>query len=38
MQTWMYIMVPVTFYTCERLIRAFREKNYRVNIVKVNVN
>ncbi|PKU76515.1 putative respiratory burst oxidase homolog protein H [Dendrobium catenatum] len=35
--TWMYIMVPVTFYTCERLIRAFREKNHRVNIVKAAI-
>lgn len=35
--TWMYIMVPVTFYACERLIRAFREKNIRVNIVKAAI-
>ncbi|XP_020596062.1 putative respiratory burst oxidase homolog protein H isoform X1 [Phalaenopsis equestris] len=35
--TWMYIVVPVAFYTCERLIRAFREKHYRVNIAKAAI-
>ncbi|PKA63283.1 Putative respiratory burst oxidase like protein H [Apostasia shenzhenica] len=35
--TWMYIIIPVTFYSCERLIRAFREKNYRVNIMKAAI-
>ncbi|XP_020596064.1 putative respiratory burst oxidase homolog protein H isoform X2 [Phalaenopsis equestris] len=36
-KTWMYIVVPVAFYTCERLIRAFREKHYRVNIAKAAI-
>ncbi|XP_020113878.1 putative respiratory burst oxidase homolog protein H [Ananas comosus] len=35
--TWMYLAIPVLFYACERLIRKFREKNYRVSIVKAAI-
>ncbi|XP_010922462.1 putative respiratory burst oxidase homolog protein H isoform X1 [Elaeis guineensis] len=35
--TWMYLSIPVLFYACERLIRKFREKNYRVSIVKAAI-
>ncbi|XP_072954122.1 putative respiratory burst oxidase homolog protein H [Typha angustifolia] len=35
--TWMYLAIPVLFYACERLIRKFREKNYRVTIVKAAI-
>ncbi|XP_073114616.1 putative respiratory burst oxidase homolog protein H isoform X2 [Elaeis guineensis] len=36
-KTWMYLSIPVLFYACERLIRKFREKNYRVSIVKAAI-
>uniref|UniRef100_A0A0A9FXC9 Uncharacterized protein n=1 Tax=Arundo donax TaxID=35708 RepID=A0A0A9FXC9_ARUDO len=32
--TWMYLIVPILFYACERIIRKVRENNYRVSIVK----
>ncbi|MQL80573.1 hypothetical protein Taro_013040 [Colocasia esculenta] len=37
LQTWMYLLVPVTFYITERLIRLFREKKYPVSIVKAAI-
>ncbi|XP_010250429.1 PREDICTED: respiratory burst oxidase homolog protein C [Nelumbo nucifera] len=35
--TWMYLAIPVTLYTCERLIRAFRSSIKPVKILKVAV-
>lgn len=35
--TWMYIMVPVIFYACEKLIRLFREKNYHVEVLQATL-
>ncbi|KAF8387818.1 hypothetical protein HHK36_026479 [Tetracentron sinense] len=35
--TWMYLAVPITLYTCERLIRAFRSGSKTVKILKVAV-
>ncbi|KAF6168750.1 hypothetical protein GIB67_013132 [Kingdonia uniflora] len=35
--TWMYLLVPVTLYACERLIRAFRSSIKPVKILKVAV-
>ncbi|XP_022768970.1 respiratory burst oxidase homolog protein D-like [Durio zibethinus] len=35
--TWMYLAVPITLYTCERLIRAFRSSIKAVKILKVAV-
>lgn len=35
--TWMYLSIPILFYACERIIRKFREKNYRVSIVKAAI-
>ncbi|KAJ3669155.1 hypothetical protein LUZ60_011105 [Juncus effusus] len=35
--TWMYLAIPVLFYACERLIRKFRENNYRVSIIKAAI-
>ncbi|PON71166.1 Respiratory burst oxidase [Parasponia andersonii] len=35
--TWMYLVVPILFYACERLLRAFRSEYQRVKIVKVAV-
>uniref|UniRef100_A0A0E0C9Z0 FAD-binding FR-type domain-containing protein n=1 Tax=Oryza meridionalis TaxID=40149 RepID=A0A0E0C9Z0_9ORYZ len=35
--TWMYLIVPVLFYACERTIRKVRENNYRVSIVKAAI-
>ncbi|KAK1320791.1 hypothetical protein QJS10_CPA03g01382 [Acorus calamus] len=35
--TWMYIAIPVIFYTSERLTRVLREKHYRVSIVKAAI-
>eukprot|EP01018_Ginkgo_biloba_P018554 Gb_27289 [translate_table: standard] len=35
--TWMYLAIPMLFYTSERLLRFFRENNYRVNIVKAAI-
>ncbi|EFH41797.1 predicted protein [Arabidopsis lyrata subsp. lyrata] len=32
--TWMYLAVPVAFYACERLIRAFRSKMETVKVIK----
>jgi hypothetical protein len=37
LQTWMYLIVPVLFYACERTIRKVRENNYRVSIVKAAI-
>lgn len=37
MQTWMYLVVPVVLYACERLIRAFRSSIKPVKILKVAV-
>ncbi|KAK3220533.1 hypothetical protein Dsin_014503 [Dipteronia sinensis] len=33
-RTWMYLAVPVSLYTCERLIRAFRSSTETVEIIK----
>lgn len=30
----MFLIVPVLFYACERIIRKVRENNYHVNILK----
>lgn len=35
LQTWIYIVVPVSLYTSERIVRAFRSTYYTVSIVKV---
>ncbi|CAL9782826.1 unnamed protein product [Musa acuminata subsp. burmannicoides] len=35
--TWMYLMIPVLFYVCERSIRKVREKSFRVSIVKAAI-
>ncbi|OAY80183.1 putative respiratory burst oxidase, partial [Ananas comosus] len=35
--TWMYLAIPVLFYASERLIRKYREKNYRVRIIKAAI-
>ncbi|XP_021900242.1 respiratory burst oxidase homolog protein D [Carica papaya] len=35
--TWMYLVVPVVLYACERLIRAFRSSIKPVKILKVAV-
>ncbi|RCV28019.1 hypothetical protein SETIT_5G372100v2 [Setaria italica] len=35
--TWMYLIVPVLFYACERTIRKVRENNYRVSILKASI-
>ncbi|VYS66156.1 unnamed protein product [Arabidopsis thaliana] len=35
--TWMYLMVPVVLYLCERLIRAFRSSVEAVSVLKVAV-
>ncbi|KAM6577843.1 hypothetical protein CsatB_029680 [Cannabis sativa] len=35
--TWMYLVVPILLYACERLIRAFRSGNKSVKILKVAV-
>ncbi|OVA09959.1 Cytochrome b245 [Macleaya cordata] len=32
--TWMYLMVPVLFYTCERILTSIRESNDRVDVIK----
>ncbi|GJN21028.1 hypothetical protein PR202_gb08473 [Eleusine coracana subsp. coracana] len=32
--TWMYLILPVLFYACERTIRKVRENSYRVSIIK----
>ncbi|KAJ3669154.1 hypothetical protein LUZ60_011104 [Juncus effusus] len=36
-KTWMYLMVPVLFYACERVVRKFRESNYDVSIIKAAI-
>ncbi|PON82521.1 Respiratory burst oxidase [Trema orientale] len=33
--TWMYLVVPIFFYACERLLRLFRSEYQRVKILKV---
>ncbi|GJN40272.1 hypothetical protein PR202_gb29467 [Eleusine coracana subsp. coracana] len=35
--TWMYLVVPVLFYACERITRRVRENSYRVSIVKAAI-
>ncbi|KAJ4795924.1 respiratory burst oxidase-like protein [Rhynchospora pubera] len=35
--TWMYLMVPVLFYACERVVRKFRESHYDVSIIKAAI-
>ncbi|CAL9096712.1 unnamed protein product [Musa textilis] len=35
--TWMYLTVPLLFYTCERLIRRVREKRFHVSIIKAAI-
>ncbi|XP_058099723.1 putative respiratory burst oxidase homolog protein H [Magnolia sinica] len=35
--TWMYLMIPVIFYSTERIIRRFREDHYRVSIIKAAI-
>ncbi|CAN6199775.1 unnamed protein product [Urochloa humidicola] len=35
--TWMYPVVPVLFYACERTVRKVRESNYRVSILKAAI-
>ncbi|XP_077235605.1 putative respiratory burst oxidase homolog protein H [Tasmannia lanceolata] len=35
--TWMYLMIPLLFYTSERLIRAFREKHRHVSVIKAAI-
>ncbi|KAK1575091.1 hypothetical protein Q3G72_002508 [Acer saccharum] len=35
--TWMYLAVPVSLYTCERLIKAFRSSTETVEIIKASV-
>ncbi|CAL9046353.1 unnamed protein product [Musa banksii] len=35
--TWMYLTVPIIFYTCERLIRRVREKRFHVSIIKAAI-
>ncbi|ONM36608.1 respiratory burst oxidase1 [Zea mays] len=35
--TWMYLIVPVLFYACERVIRKFRENNYHAGIVRAAI-
>ncbi|XP_037414687.1 putative respiratory burst oxidase homolog protein H [Triticum dicoccoides] len=35
--TWMFLIVPVLFYACERIIRKVRENNYHVNILKAAI-
>ncbi|KAG0463281.1 hypothetical protein HPP92_019350 [Vanilla planifolia] len=35
--TWMYVLVPILFFTCEILIKRFREKNYNVTVVKASL-
>ncbi|CAD6236060.1 unnamed protein product [Miscanthus lutarioriparius] len=35
--TWMYLIVPVLFYACERIIRKFRENNYHAAIVRAAI-
>ncbi|KAG0540039.1 hypothetical protein BDA96_03G374400 [Sorghum bicolor] len=35
--TWMYLIVPVLFYACERIIRKFRENNYHAEIVRAAI-
>ncbi|PON71163.1 Respiratory burst oxidase [Parasponia andersonii] len=35
--TWMYLVVPILFYACERLLRLFRSEYQRVEILKVAV-
>ncbi|XP_078179911.1 putative respiratory burst oxidase homolog protein H [Carex rostrata] len=35
--TWMYLMVPVLFYACERVLRKFRESHFDVSILKAAI-
>ncbi|ERN20097.1 hypothetical protein AMTRI_Chr06g179370 [Amborella trichopoda] len=35
--TWMYLTAPVLFYICEKTTRLFREKHYRVSIIKAAI-
>ncbi|XP_062184559.1 putative respiratory burst oxidase homolog protein H [Phragmites australis] len=35
--TWMYLAVPVLFYSCERTIRKVRETSYHVSILKAAI-
>ncbi|XP_068664729.1 putative respiratory burst oxidase homolog protein H [Aristolochia californica] len=35
--TWMYIIIPVVFYTFERLLRKFREKLRPITIIKAAI-
>lgn len=35
--TWMYLAIPILFYAGERMLRFFRENNYRVSIVKAAI-
>ncbi|CAN6471109.1 unnamed protein product [Victoria cruziana] len=35
--TWMYLAIPVIFYGTERLIRAFRESQFHVSIIKAAI-
>ncbi|KAI3991889.1 hypothetical protein MKX01_012834 [Papaver californicum] len=34
--TWMYLAVPITLYTCERLLRSFRSRVKSVKILEFN--
>ncbi|PON82514.1 Respiratory burst oxidase [Trema orientale] len=35
--TWMYLVLPILFYACERLLRLFRSKYQKVEIKKVKL-
>ncbi|KAL5202127.1 hypothetical protein ABZP36_013079 [Zizania latifolia] len=35
--TWMYLVVPVLFYACERTLRKVHETSYRVSIIKAAI-
>uniref|UniRef100_J3M7Z3 FAD-binding FR-type domain-containing protein n=2 Tax=Oryza brachyantha TaxID=4533 RepID=J3M7Z3_ORYBR len=35
--TWMFLAVPVLFYTCERTLRKLRETSYRVSVIKAAI-
>ncbi|KAK1667423.1 hypothetical protein QYE76_055582 [Lolium multiflorum] len=35
--TWMYLVVPVLFYACERIIRKVRENNFGVTVLRAAI-
>jgi len=37
MQTWMYLVMPISLYAFERIHPFFKGKDHRVNIIKVCV-